>query len=70
MIEAKRKCLTVQELINRLEEYADKSELVICKCEDGGEYAICDIDENGYMSDLDDEDSFQNSCFLYGYIDP
>ena len=31
---------------------------------------LTEIDQNGHQFDLDDEDSFRECCFLYGYIDP
>lgn len=67
----RNKCMTVADLIERLSEYeGDKSEPVICKGEDGYEYVITDIEINGHQFDLDDEDSLENCCFLYGYLDP
>ena len=65
-----RKVLTVAQLIEQLQEYEGQDEPVIFKDDTGYEYQITEIDQNGHQFDLDDEDSFQDCCFLYGYIDP
>lgn len=68
MNEPKRNPMTVKDLIEYLEKYPNKDEIVGCATTDYGDFIICDAEESGIALDPGDEDTFTECCMLYGYV--
>lgn len=68
MKEPKRNPMTVKELIEYLEKYPNKDEIVGCETIDYGTFMVCDAEESGLMTVPGDEDTFTECCMLYCYM--